>query len=126
MKITYITILALTMGLAMGCGPGKPAGLADQGKQLVQSKQCLTCHSLNGKKLVGPTFKGLYGKKETVIVKATGKEKEITVDDAYIEESIKNPDKLKTKGFEKQVMTVPVIVKDDEIKAIIAYLKTLK
>ncbi len=61
--------------------PGSDKSLADNG--------CLGCHSVDGKKLVGPTFKGLIG--STVKVSTGGKQRTITVDLAYLERSISDP-----------------------------------
>ena len=41
--------------------------LADLGPRLLQAKGCLGCHSLDGTPKIGPTFKGLLGRREVVI-----------------------------------------------------------
>ena len=50
---------------------------ADLGPKILQAKGCLGCHSLDGSAKIGPTFKSLMGRRETVI--AAGAEKEVTV-----------------------------------------------
>ncbi|MGE0710874.1 MAG: cytochrome c oxidase subunit II transmembrane domain-containing protein [Planctomycetota bacterium] len=55
---------------------------------------CASCHSLSGEIKVGPSFKGLYDSKRKVFDPATGTEKEITADEAYLHESIEYPGKL--------------------------------
>jgi cytochrome c oxidase subunit 2 len=50
---------------------------------------CLDCHSLDGRKLVGPTFKGLFGRSVEVLTK--GKKRSLLVDEAYIVKSIVDP-----------------------------------
>jgi len=37
--------------------------LADKGRALYAAKACIGCHSLDGSRIVGPTFKGLWGRK---------------------------------------------------------------
>src|SRR4029450_135854 len=69
-----------------GADEGAPAVM---GKQLATSKGCVACHSTDGTKLIGPSYMGLYGSKQTVM--EAGTEKEITVDDAYIKESMLEP-----------------------------------
>ncbi len=93
------------------------------GKKLVALKGCTACHSLDGSPLISPSFKGLYGKKEIVLVE--GEEKEVLVDDAYIVNSIKLPESEKVKGFENVLMP-PMPVSDEEIEAIIEYIKSIK
>jgi cytochrome c oxidase subunit 2 len=92
------------------------------GDKLFQDKGCIACHSMDGTAKVGPTFKGLYGKK--VIVITAGKEREITADDEYIKRSIKDPKADVVKGFQP---IMPVLqLSDHEINEIVEYLKTLK
>ncbi|RMG69144.1 MAG: cytochrome c oxidase subunit II [Calditrichaeota bacterium] len=100
-------------------GEGDP----ERGKRIVQGKgACTACHSLDGSRLVGPSFKGLFGRKETVLV--DGKEQEVVVDEAYVIESIKNPSAKVVKGY--QPLMPPQQLTDQEIRDVIAYLKTLK
>jgi cytochrome c oxidase subunit II len=88
------------------------------GKTLFSSKGCVACHSLDGSRGAGPTFKGLYGRKEKM---SDGKI--ITVDDDYIVESIKDPAAKVVNGFQPVMPKLPVT--DEEIKQIITYIKTL-
>jgi cytochrome c oxidase subunit 2 len=97
-------------------------GLAAQGKKLVQEKGCLGCHSTDGSRQVGPTFKGLRGRVETVVT--DGKERQVTVDDEFVEHYIKHPNVDAIKGY-PPVMPV-IAVTEDELKAIVEYLKTVK
>ena len=92
------------------------------GNKLLQDKGCIACHSMDGTAKVGPTFKGLYGRK--VIVVTDGKEREIIADDEYIRRSIKAPPADVVKGFQP---IMPVLqLSDDEINEIVEYFKTLK
>ncbi len=92
------------------------------GNKLLQDKGCIACHTIDGMEKVGPTFKGLYGRK--VIVISAGKEREIIADDDYIKRSIKDPKADVVKGFQP---IMPVLqLSDDEINEIVEYLKTLK
>ncbi|RME80524.1 MAG: hypothetical protein D6785_10245, partial [Planctomycetota bacterium] len=106
MKKGFILLICLAFAFLMITGCNKKNSKTTsttkvdpvkEGKRLVKDKGCLACHTLNGKKLVGPTFKGLYGKKEKVL--SNGKEREITVDDAYIKKSIKEPKADIVKGY---------------------------
>jgi len=92
------------------------------GQQLLETKGCLGCHTTDGSPKVGPTFKGLYGSKVTVLT--NGKERIILADDAYIKQSILHPDADIVKGFPAVMPILPVT--DKELQEIIAYMKTLK
>ncbi|MHB8909799.1 MAG: cytochrome c oxidase subunit II [Syntrophales bacterium] len=95
---------------------------ADQGTKLLQSKGCLGCHSLDGTPKVGPTFKGLFGRKETVII--AGGEKDITADGAFIRNHILHPRSAAVKGFPPVMPTIPMT--EEELTAIVSYLETVK
>lgn len=51
---------------------------------------CASCHSLDGTRLVGPSFKGLLGR-EQVLVSPKGKKRRMTVDADHIRKSILFP-----------------------------------
>lgn len=93
------------------------------GEQVYTLKGCGSCHTTDGSKLIGPTWKGLYGKKENV--NEDGNIKAVLVDDTYIKESIHEPAKKKTVGFEKTLMP-KVAMTDDELQYLTAYIKSLK
>ncbi|HRY98491.1 MAG TPA: cytochrome c [Bacteroidales bacterium] len=97
----------------------------ERGRQIFEEKICITCHSLDGSKLVGPSIKGIYGKTETVIT--GGKERQITIDDEYIKRSILEPDADLTKGYTAGQMVIPPPpLTDEEIAYVIEYIKTIK
>ena len=103
----------------------KVAEAEPEGLVILKKNACTGCHSLDGTKLVSVSFKGLYGKTETVTT--DGKERKVTVDDEYIVSSIFDPNKDLVLGYSKGVMKpYKGIVKDDETSKIIEYLKTLK
>jgi cytochrome c oxidase subunit II len=94
------------------------------GYLLLRNTGCIACHSLDGTKLVGPSFKGLYGS-ERVVITGTG---QITLkaDEKYISNSIYNPDSEVVSGFTKGLMkSYKELLKDEDIVTITAYLKTL-
>jgi len=94
------------------------------GAALVQSKGCIACHSTDGSPKIGPTFKGLFGKKETVI--RGGKEVEAVADEAFIHHKLLEPEEARIKGFPPIMPSQKGLLTDAEIAAIIEYLKTLK
>ncbi|MGA3013689.1 MAG: cytochrome c oxidase subunit II [Bacteroidales bacterium] len=101
------------------------ASTEPEGLTIIKKNGCLACHSLDGSKLVSVSFKGLYGKTETV--KTNGNERKVEVNDPYIVNSIYKPDKDIVVGYSGGIMkSYKGLIKDDEIKKIIDYLKTLK
>ena len=94
------------------------------GLVLLQNTGCLACHSLNGNRLVGPTFKGLFGGEFTVVTNGT--ERTITVDEEYIVRSIKEPDVDIAGGFSRGLMkSYTNELTDEQIGQMIEYMKTI-
>ncbi len=91
------------------------------GKALTISKGCIACHSTDGTKLIGPSFKGLFGKTETVVT--DGVDREITVDEAYLKRSIMEPAKDIVKGYQPLMPPLPLTA--EEVAAIIEHIKEL-
>jgi len=95
------------------------------GLQVLKKRACLSCHSLDGEKIVGPSFKGVWGITETVVTE--GEDREITVDIDYITKSIYEPNADLVKGYAKGLMTpYKDLVSEEDIQHIADYLKTLK
>jgi cytochrome c oxidase subunit 2 len=102
---------------------GRPAEAAKiSGRSLVESKGCLGCHTTDGTKKIGPTFKGLYGSRVTVLTNGT--ERTITADSEYIRRSILEPKADIVKGYPGIMPTLPVT--PAELDAIEEYIETLK
>jgi len=93
---------------------------AEAGALLYDQRGCKQCHSIDGAGGTGPTFKGLFGSME-----ALRSGDSVLVDENYIRESILNPQERVTAGFDPVMPTYRGRLKDEEISAIIEYLKTL-
>jgi len=95
------------------------------GKRIMQNIGCFACHTLDGTKLVGPSFKGIWGAEHTVI---TGKEtRKVTVDEEYIKRSIYEPNADVVEGFMKGLMvSYQGQLSEDDIISITEYLETVK
>lgn len=95
------------------------------GKRIMQNIGCFACHTLDGTKLVGPSFKGIWGEEQTVV---TGKEtRKVKVDEEYIKRSIYDPNADVVEGFMKGLMvSYQGQLSEDDITSIIEYLKTVK
>ena len=95
------------------------------GKRIMQNIGCFACHTLDGSKLVGPSFKGIWGEEQTVVT--DGQERQVKVDEDYIHRSIYEPNADVVKGFNKGLMlSYKGQLSEDDVANIIAYLKTVK
>jgi cytochrome c oxidase subunit 2 len=104
-----------------GAKTEKAEPLWKKGEEVVEHSGCLSCHTTDGTAKIGPTFKGLYGRKVTLSDGST-----VTADDNYIRESILDPNAKIVKGFPPIMPTFKGTLKDEAIAAVIAYMKTLK
>jgi len=93
----------------------------DLGAKLYEKKGCIGCHSVDGSAKVGPTWKGDFGQKATM---ADGSS--IVVDENYIKESILSPQAKARPGYPPSMPSFEGQIKENEIQAIIAYIKSLK
>jgi cytochrome c oxidase subunit 2 len=93
-----------------------------RGPQLYQEKGCAGCHSLDGSRRVGPSFKGLFGKPEEVIT--VGKEQKVVVDEAFIRNYIKDPNVVRVKGYPPIMPRISMT--EEELTSLVEYIKSLK
>jgi mono/diheme cytochrome c family protein len=91
---------------------------AEAGAALYKAKGCNACHSIDGSKIVGPTFKGLWGRSEETSGGA------VTVDMAYFKESIATPLAKVVNGYPPAMP--PQVLGDLEIESLALYIQTLK
>lgn len=90
---------------------------AEKGEKL--AKQCIGCHSIDGSPAAGPSFKGLYGS-ETKLSDGTL----VNTDEKFLKEKIINPKANLVDGYPP--MMPPYSFTDEELNAVVEYLKTLK
>jgi cytochrome c oxidase subunit 2 len=91
------------------------------GKIQWERKGCNSCHTLDGSPSKGPSWKGIWGKMETL-----NDGKTVLVDEAYLKESMMNPQAKIVKGFEPVMPTFQGLLRDHEIKGLTEFIKTLK
>jgi cytochrome c oxidase subunit 2 len=91
------------------------------GKALYKIKGCVSCHTVDGSRNVGPSWKDLYNSEQPI----TGMSAHVRADPEYIRESIYNPGAKIVQGYPNQMTTYQGKVKPEELEAIIAYMKTI-
>ena len=97
--------------------PSDPVGA---GMTVAERNACGACHSIDGTKLVGPTWKGLFGSTESMTDGSS-----TVVNEEYIAESIRNPSLRIVAGYDN-AMTPYDFLSDDEINYLIEYIKSLQ
>jgi len=116
---TFAQTMAPPAPAAAAPAAGAAAGeaLVAQGKALAESKACVACHTVDGSPRVGPTWKGLFGKTETMENGSTA-----TVDETYLKDFIRNPQARVVKGFAP--MMPKIEMSEAELEALVAYIKS--
>ena len=95
--------------------------LKDLGAQLYSSRGCIACHSLDGTRGQGPSFKGIWGETHEM---AGGQS--VVVDENYVRESILQPQAKIRDGFKGIMPTFQGVLRDREIQALIEFIKSQK
>ena len=102
-----------------GVDPNMP--LPQMGALLYQTKGCATCHSIDGTKGTGPSWKGVYGSMQQLSDGSS-----VMADENYIRESILVPGAKVVKGYDNVMPVFQGLLRDREVNALVAYIKTLK
>ena len=97
------------------------AGAGGKALALLNDKQCLVCHSLDGAPMVGPTFLGLFGSRQTV--STAGRQRTVVADEAYLRRSISRPGADVVAGYPPSMPESSL--SKSELDALVAYLKSL-
>jgi len=95
-----------------------PPALLEMGQTLATTKGCLACHSVDGSRSIGPSWKDLFGKQETL----EGGES-VLVDEAFINESIVAPNAKISQGFPPIMPAVDM--SPQELSALVSYIVSL-
>ncbi len=109
-------------GQALAAVPAAAAQPENPAAAILQAKACLTCHSLDGSVMVGPTFQGMFGKVRTV-KDAQGTAREVLADEAYVRRAIQDPMSEILYGYPP---TMPAVTLEEaELRQVIEFLKSL-
>lgn len=101
------------------CGD-HPCTPPEWGENLFAEKGCTACHQRaeGGPQLAGPSFHGLFGRQEALTDGTS-----VTVDEAYVRQSILEPRAHIVQGFNPVMPNIPM--SEQQMDALIAYLQTL-
>ncbi|MBX7058288.1 MAG: cytochrome c oxidase subunit II [Leptospirales bacterium] len=88
---------------------------ADRGAEIYRNV-CHSCHSLDGSRIVGPSFKGLYGSRRDLEGGTT-----VDADENYVRNSLLNPGDQIARGYPNAMP--PQNMSDSEILSMIEFLK---
>jgi cytochrome c oxidase subunit 2 len=92
----------------------------EQGQLIYQQRGCAQCHTITGTASTGPSWKNLFGEEVPLSNGQT-----VHADEAYIRESILYPQAKIVKGFGPVMPSYLGSMKERDINALIAYIKSL-
>jgi cytochrome c oxidase subunit 2 len=95
--------------------------LAELGKLVYENKGCATCHSLDGLRGQGPSWKGIWGQTH----RGTDG-KDYVVDANYVRQSILQPQAVVVLGYEPIMPTFQGLLREREILALVEFIKKQK
>jgi cytochrome c oxidase subunit 2 len=117
--IGWVTAMTPADYQAWLSGGSSGGSMVDHGGRLFLDLACNTCHLDTGQGR-GPVLKGLFGKQ---VLLSNGQT--TTFDDAYIRESILNPNAEVVSGFQPIMPTFQGLVTEEQLLQLIAYVKSL-
>ena len=92
---------------------------------VVHNTYCISCHSIDGSPLVGPTFRGLLGKSQK-ITRKDGSTAQITVDRDYILRGLVETTAEYPEGFQPIMPeTLHQAITPEDIQAVVDWITTL-
>lgn len=98
--------------------PPKDLPPVEMGQKIYESRACASCHSLDGAPGVGPSWMGIWDA-------ARPGSDEGKVDDAYIIQSILNPNAYMTPGFAGGMPSYEGQISEQEALAVAAYIRQI-
>lgn len=117
-KIITLMLVIGTLGLISACGSTDTS--PEAGQNIAVLNGCTSCHSVDDQTKIAPPWRGLYGSEIELNDGTT-----ITVDDAYLIESIKEPNAKIVNGFTRGAMP-SISLTDEEVEALVAYIKSVE
>jgi cytochrome c oxidase subunit 2 len=93
---------------------------AERGVRVAQETGCLSCHSVDGSDLVGPTWLGLFGNQRQFEDGSTA-----VADEAYLLTSILNPGDQIVAGYPNIMSPAYSNLPDEDLNSLVEYIKSL-
>jgi cytochrome c oxidase subunit 2 len=95
--------------------------LTSMGQAVAVHRACLACHTIDGQRHVGPTWRGLYGSE----VKLTDG-RAVTADEAYLTKSMMEPRADVVEGFNPVMPSYHSLLTEPETAALVEFIKSLR
>ena len=111
----------IVVDLHLAAASAQPTGVVAEGARLYEALGCMACHSTDGSKRLGPSWKGLYG--QSVTFKDGSVEK---VDEAYLRAHLRPHPNRMVPGYEPAMPDYSHLVTNAQTAALAAYIESLR
>jgi len=101
--------------------PGADSPMVKMGWRVAAEQGCFRCHTTDGTPHIGPSFYGMYGRRQKTL---TGRE--VLIDEAYITQSMMDPMLEIAAGFQPVMPSYRGLITPAETAAIVELIKSLK
>jgi cytochrome c oxidase subunit 2 len=99
----------------------KPSSMAERGEEIATRVGCMSCHSVDGRKHIGPTWAGMFGSKRQLT-----RGDSVLADETYITRSIMDPQADVVAGFDPVMPSYQGLIGGGEVSAVVAFIKSLR
>lgn len=102
-------------------GDGGEGPLAARGRRVATREGCMQCHSVDGSRLLGPTWRGLFGSE---VALRSGES--VRADEAYLTESMMDPQAKVVADFAPAMPSYQGQLEPPEVAALVEFIKSLR
>jgi cytochrome c oxidase subunit 2 len=99
---------------------GDVSEMARRGREVAARRQCTACHTADGQRFVGPTWRGLYGSQVALRGGRT-----VLADEAYLTRSMMDPLDDVVAGFDPVMPAFRGVLEPGEVAALVEYIRSL-
>ena len=94
--------------------------------RLLYALHCMSCHTLDGTKRIGPSFANLWAEKRTIT--RDGRFEEIAASEQYIRESIQQPQAAIVRGYENanRMIDIRQTLNEKQIDVLVEFFLDMK
>ncbi|HTB75539.1 MAG TPA: cytochrome c oxidase subunit II [Polyangiaceae bacterium] len=101
--------------------PGESQDLAASGLTVAARRGCLSCHTIDGQRHIGPTWAGLYGSSVKLEDGRT-----VVADDAYLTRSMMEPAGDVVAGFKPVMPVYRGVLEEPEVAALVELIASIR
>jgi cytochrome c oxidase subunit II len=106
---------------ATGVAGAEMNDLSEDGREVAVRRGCLSCHTLDGQRHIGPTWSGLYDSRVKLTDGAT-----VVADEAYLTRSMMDPAVEIVEGYPPVMPTYRGVLDPSEVAALVELIKAVR